>query len=207
MKALNKAISKFQKEVIFLALALIAMGILFIAFPESSTRIICYATGILACLWGLVRLVAHFKIDSIEVFGSYGMVQGAALLIVGVAIIAKPDVLAQFITAVFGIVMLVDGILKIQYAIDLGRIKVNGWIWVLITAILMIVLGIISIVNPFDTASALMIFLGCILIADGIADLVIIWYIVHSVKTLRREMAKNMRSVEDGFVEEEEDDF
>ena len=80
---------------------------MFIAFPESSARIICYATGIVACIWGLIRLVAHFKVDSMEVFGSYGLVQGATLLIIGIAIIAKPDVLAKFVTMAFGIIMLI----------------------------------------------------------------------------------------------------
>lgn len=207
MKELNKAISKFKREVMFLALALILLGILFIAFPKSSTVIICYATGIVACIWGFIRLVAHFRIDSMEVFGSYGLVQGAALLVVGIAIIANPNVLAKFITVVFGIIMLIDGTLKIQYSIDLGRIKVNGWIWVLVTAVLMIVLGVIAIVNPFETAVTLMIFLGCILIADGISDLIIIWYIVHSVKNIRREVERTQRSIVDGFDEELDDDF
>lgn len=207
MKEFNQAISKFKREVIFLALALILMGILFIAFPKSSTVIICYATGIVACIWGFIRLVAHFKIDSMEVFGSYGLVQGAALLIVGITIIANPDILAKFITIVFGIIMLIDGTLKIEYAIDLGRIKVNGWIWVLVTAVLMIVLGVIAIVNPFETAVTLMIFLGCILIADGISDLIIIWYIIHSVKIIRKEAAKAQRSIANGFDEDEDDDF
>ena len=207
MKELNKAISKFKREVMFLALALILLGILFLAFPKSSTAIICYATGIVTCIWGFIRLVAHFRIDSMEVFGSYGLVQGAALLVVGIAIIANPDVLAKFITVVFGIIMLIDGTLKIQYSIDLGRIKVNGWIWVLVTAVLMIVLGVIAIVNPFETAVTLMIFLGCILIADGISDLIIIWYIVHSVKNIRREVERTQRSIVDGFDEELDDDF
>lgn len=77
----------------------------------------------------------------------------------------------------------------------------------LVTAVLMIVLGVIAIVNPFETAVTLMIFLGCILIADGISDLIIIWYIIHSVKTIRKEAAKAQRSIADGFDEDEDDDF
>ena len=46
MKEIKQAINRFQREIIFLALSLILIGVLFIAFPESSARIICYATGI-----------------------------------------------------------------------------------------------------------------------------------------------------------------
>lgn len=207
MKDLNKTVSKFRKEIIFLSLSLIVLGFLFIVFPESSAQMICYATGIIACIWGLIRLVAHFRLETVEVFGSYGMVQGAALIIVGVAMISSPDVLAKFITTIFGFVMLVDGVLKIQYAIDLGRLKANGWIWVMVTAVLMIVLGVISIINPFETASALMIFLGCILVVDGVSDLVTIWYIVKIVKTIKKEFSRNHHSVIDGYAEDIDDDF
>lgn len=207
MKEIKQAINRFQREIIFLALSLILIGVLFIAFPESSARIICYAMGIVACIWGLIRLVAHFKVDSMEVFGSYGLVQGATLLIIGIAIIAKPDVLAKFVTMAFGIIMLIDGVLKIQYAIDLGRIKAGGWIWVMVTAVLMIVLGVIAIVNPFETNAVLMVFLGCILIADGISDLVVIGYIVRTVKTIKRAVTKNQRSVIDGYAEDLDDDY
>lgn len=202
MRELNKAITKFKREVMFLALALIVMGVLFIAFPDKSTTIICYATGIAACIWGFIRLVAHFKMETLDVFGSYGLVQGAALIIVGVAIIANPEYLAKFITVAFGIIMLIDGILKIQYAIDLGRIKANGWVWVLVVAVLMIVLGVIAIVNPFSTAVTLMRFLGIILIADGISNIIIILYIVKSVKSIRKEALKAQRSLMEGFEED-----
>ena len=115
--------------------------------------------------------------------------------------------LAKFVTMAFGIIMLIDGVLKIQYAIDLGRIKAGGWIWVMVTAVLMIVLGVIAIVNPFETNAVLMVFLGCILIADGISDLVVIGYIVRTVKTIKRAVTKNQRSVIDGYAEDLDDDY
>ena len=56
--------------------------------------------------------------------------------------------------------MLADGVLKIQYAVDLLRIKGQGWWIILLTAIIMAAAGIVVLFNPFASAVALMTFAG-----------------------------------------------
>ena len=45
-------VKTFKKEFIFTAIALIAVGAMFVILPESSTKIICYVTAGLLCVWG-----------------------------------------------------------------------------------------------------------------------------------------------------------
>ena len=47
-------VKTFKKEFIFTAIALIAVGAMFVILPKSSTKIICYVTAGLLCVWGII---------------------------------------------------------------------------------------------------------------------------------------------------------
>ena len=176
---------KFGRELFVVAGLLVLVGAMFLIAPKTSTRIICYALGAGAAIWGIIRIVSYFAAEKGgELVSSYGFVQGTALLAVGVIIIIKPSFLTDILTIVFGIIMLVDGILKIQYAMDLGRAKRGNWIWVLAVGILVVIVSIIILINPFkdNLAWVLMRILGISLIADGLLDIAVINYVGYHAR-------------------------
>jgi len=172
-----------KKDLIYAAIVMLVVGLLFAIFPNVSIALISYILGALLCVWGVVRIFAYFKEDRFAAFGSYGLLKGLAPLIVGIVIIANPNFLSGVLTVLFGVVTILDGVVKIQYGIDLMRVKAKGWIAVLIIAIVMTVLGIVAVCNPFATATALTVFSGIILAVDGATDLVAISYIKKVTKT------------------------
>jgi uncharacterized membrane protein HdeD (DUF308 family) len=164
------------------------IGVLFIAFPSSSGTIICYATGIVLCVWGIILMISYFATDNTVAFGSFGLVQGATLVILGAGILIWPDFLKGMLTLAFGLLIIADAVLKLQYAIDLMRIKASGWLAVLIVAVAMAVFGLVAVWNPFQTATVLTIFIGAVLIVDGVADLATVAYISRSIKALKKAL-------------------
>ena len=178
----------FIRNSIFAGLSLVLLGILFVVFPASSSTIICYATGIVLCVWGVVLMIGYFAASNTVAFGSFGLIQGAALAILGAGILIWPDFLKGMLTLVFGLLIMADAVLKLQYAIDLMRIKASGWLAVLIVAIAMAAFGLVAVWNPFKTATVLTIFLGAVLIVDGVADLATVAYISRSIKALKKAM-------------------
>ena len=155
---------------------------------QSSSTIICSATGIVLCVWGVVLIIGYFAAANTVAFGSFGLVQGAALAILGAGILIWPDFLKGMLTLVFGLLIIADAVLKLQYAIDLMRIKASGWPAVLIVAVAMVVFGLVAVWNPFKTAAVLTIFIGVVLIVDGVADLATVAYIARSIKALKKAM-------------------
>jgi len=177
MEKLKSLVRSIKLRMVAAALLLIALGVLFVLRPGSSGMIICYIVGGVLCLSGVVRFILYFTRDTVQTFGSFDLVSGAALLLFGGYILLRPEVLYGILTAVFGIILIVDGVLKLQYAIDLHRMKGSGWWAVLAVALLMAVLGIVALFNPFATMVTLMTFLGVVLIADGIVDILSISYL------------------------------
>lgn len=76
------------------------------------------------------------------------------------------------LTIVYGIVVLVAGVGKVQVATDMIRLKNKKWIIALISAIVSIVCAAVILNNPFASVAALWMFTGVVLIAEAIMDIV-----------------------------------
>ncbi len=175
-----------KRELIFANIAVIVLGILIVIFPESSTLIICRAVGVVLTIWGFFRIGFYF-IHRIETaFGSFGLVQGVAILGFGIYFLISPESLASFLTVILSIVLIVGGAMKLQYGIDLARVRVKYWWIPLAVAGVMLTLGIIAIIDPFGVAKNLMLFIGISLIVNGITDLLAIVFVSIMINKLSK---------------------
>lgn len=184
MEGLLKKIKGIRNEMIALAVILIVAGIFMVLFPNTSGKMICRGIGTVLCLWGAVRLIAYFKND--EIMGSFGLVQGAALAGFGIYILIRPQIIEVFLTAVFAIIIIVDGLLKLQYALDFRKLNANRWWIEAVCAAVMIVLGVVVLFNPFATVAAVMAFIGAVFVFEGAWDLVSILYISKIAKEFKK---------------------
>lgn len=80
---------------------------------------------------------------------------------------------------------MLDGVFKIQTALDARQFGLKAWWVVLVLAICSGGFGLLLIVNPFEGAVALMILLGVTMVVDGIQNLLVVLY---TVQTTREEM-------------------
>ena len=177
MEGLVKKIKGIRNEMIGLSIVLMLAGIFMILFPNTSGNIICRGVGV-------VRLVAYFRNN--EILGSFGLVQGVALAGFGLYILIRPGIIEVFLTTVFAIIIIVDGILKLQYALDFRKLDAGGWWIEAVCAAVMIILGIVVLFNPFATVAAVMLFIGVVFVFEGAWDLVSILYISKIAKEFNK---------------------
>lgn len=194
----RKKVKSTKREVTFVDIALLILGILMIIFPEQSGDIICIFIGVILGIWGLVRLITYFASGKVESFGSFALVQGAALLGFGILFIINPGMLKAFLSAALAIILIVSGVMKLQYAVDFLRLKAKFWYISLLGAIISITLGAIVFFNPFTTAKWLMLFIGISLVVNALWDLA-------SVAILSK-IAKNFAAKDDDMIEVESSD-
>ena len=193
----NKHINGTKREITFVNLATLVLGIFLIIFPEKSADIVCICTGAILGIWGLVRLIAYFASGKVESFGSFGLVQGAALLGIGILFVINPGILKTFLTAALGIILIVSGVMKLQYAVDLLRLKAKFWYLSLLGAVISITLGAVVFFNPFSTAKWLMIFIGIALVVNAL------WDIVSVIALTKAITANDKKMIEAEVVEED----
>ena len=180
-----KKIKGIKIELIIISIVLFALGFFLVIYPELSQLIICKAVGIALCVWGVLRLITYFSMAKEEIFGSFGLVQGISLLAFGLFFVMKPEVIAMFFGTILAIVIIIDGILKLQYGIGFYHMKADKWWIEAVVAAFMVVMGVIALFNPFDSSVALMIFIGIVLMVEGVSDLISIIRISAFVKKLK----------------------
>lgn len=186
-----KKIKGIRGELIIVSIALFVLGLFLVIFPDISQVVICKGIGIAFCVWGVLRLITYFRISKEEVLSSFGLVQGVTLIAFGVFFVMRPEAISVFFGTALSIVIIVDGILKLQYGIEFFHMKSGYWWIELIGAFVMVIMGIIALCNPFATTSALMIFVGIVFMVEGLWDLVSIVRISRFVK----KVADDIRSM------------
>ena len=146
-------------------------GILFIALPEISTKIVGIEIGIAAIVFGIVKLIGYFSKDLYRLAFQFDLEFGILMVILGTIVLFNPENLMAFIAASFGISILFDGLFKIRIALDSKRFGIKDW-WLIFS--LAILAGIIGIALIFDSAfgaGVLTVLMGVSLFSEGILNL------------------------------------
>ena len=177
-----KKIKGIKIELIIISVVLFALGLFLVIFPEISQLVICRVVGIALCVWGVLRLINYFRIAGSEILGSYGLVQGVTLLAFGMFFVIKPGFIAVFLGTALAIIIIIDGILKLQYAVDFYHLGSDKWWIEFIGSVVMVIIGIIALLNPFSTSSALIVFIGIALMIEGLWDFISLMRIVSVTK-------------------------
>lgn len=180
-----------KKEILFADIALFLLGLLMIIFKNQISAIICVAIGIILGIWGIIRLVKYFANDKTEALSSFGLAQGIALISFSVVFIIKPELLSGIVSVLLGIILIITGVVKLQYAVDMIKLKTKLWLVPLFGSIVSIALGVLSFI--YTDMSWLMIFVGIALMVTAVWDLI-------SVLLLARTSARN---AEDNVIEVE----
>lgn len=76
------------------------------------------------------------------------------------------------LTAIYGVITLVNGINKVQWSIDLLRFKQRYWFIAMIGAALTLIFGIIILLNPFTSTTILWTFIAVAMMVEAILDIV-----------------------------------
>lgn len=150
------------------------IGILLLINPIGFTSGIIITLGIALALTGAKELVGYFKADAEAAAAGSGLAKGLLLAVSGIFCMFKAEwfiVTFPILTVFYGILTLIGGISKIQWAVDMYRKKQNYWYIEVLGAVLTILFAILILTNPFASTAILWTFIGISLIAEAIIDI------------------------------------
>lgn len=162
--------------------ALCILGVLLIVYPTISAKVLCYILGGVLTVYGIIKMVGYFSKDLYRLAFQYDLASGALITALGVIMLVIPDGVISVTHTVIGILILADGLFKIQIAIDAKRFGVSRWWLIAAAAILTGVVGLLLILHPFAGAAAAMILMGVGLLAEGILNLSVVLCAVKIVR-------------------------
>ncbi len=165
MEKIKKSMGK-----IIVCLCEIAVGVVLIVNPDAFTKVVITAAGILFCILGAISVINYFREDPAEAALSQELTRGVLALLLGIFCIYKSSwIVTTFlpIIIIYGVAALVVGVLKLQWTVDMIRLKRGNWVPTAIAAALSIILGVVIILSPKDTMWT---FIAISLIVTGVVD-------------------------------------
>ena len=161
---------------ILVALIEAAIGILLLINPTGLARFIIRAFGVLLIIPGIFGIIRYFsekpEISAID----GGLFIGVLECLFGGFCAFNPQWFIDtfpVLTVLYGVGVLVMGVYKLQWCVDMIRFKAKYWYLVGISALLSAAFGIAILVDPFTATEALWMFIAITVIIDAVADIVV----------------------------------
>ena len=167
----TKAIRAAKIGSILLSALIGALGLLLALRPGLSLFLIGRVVGATMVVFGIVKLVGYFAKDLYRLAFQFDLAFGILLIIVGTILLSKPLGTAGLLCAALGVVLLADGLLRVQTALDARRFGLNTWWLMLALAVITGAVGALLALCPATGAEALTQLLGISLLAEGALNL------------------------------------
>ncbi len=163
---LNK-LNKYLNSGIILTIVFLLVGGILIVKPDISFNIISYLIGASLIVSGIYLFIIDSKTKNIfiNVF-----LYAILLTLIGILIILNPVTLKVILPIFLGLWFLISGIFKIR--LDIYMKDEPYFILSLITNIITVICGVILLINPVESVSAITISLGIIIVVSSISSLI-----------------------------------
>ncbi|HIY34397.1 MAG TPA: DUF308 domain-containing protein [Candidatus Eubacterium faecigallinarum] len=154
------------------------IGIILLVRPDESVEfisILCGATVIMLGVGAWISYFTKFRSTFLAILGTLAVVAGIILCVKYRSIISA-------VLFLFGIFVLVGGVVDLVSALEARKNDLKSWIISVVMAVITIVLGLLVIINPFNSVMALTRILGAGLIVYAVMDLITFIQIRKMVK-------------------------
>ena len=154
----------------------VALGVAVFVFPLASYVTLAILLGILMLLTGITQLVLASTSSNYLAQRGYMIAAGVLDIIFGVFLCVYPDITMIMLPVIMGIWMMYRSLMLIAFGGDMDTFKLGGRGFVIVGGILLLLLSVMVILNPFSIgvatviliAGAGLLLLGCLLCALSI---------------------------------------
>ena len=168
----------------------ILLGLLLLLAPQAVADVFCIALGLLVVLCGLQSLYGYFKKDNGSIRAAVSLLLSLPTIALGMwALLCTVQSAMTFewlLPLLFGLMLLVDGVVRAQSSFALAKRKGQKWWLLLLFSIVSVALGVLLVLHPFDAAVSAVMLCGILLIAEGALNLGCILYAAMELRTLDR---------------------
>lgn len=141
-------------------LACIALGVTVFIFPLASYLTLAILFGVLILLVGVVQLIIASSSSNYLTQRGYMIVGGILDVVLGVFLCIYPDITMFMLPIIMGIWMMYHSFMLIAFGGDLDTFKLGGSGLVILGGVLLLLLSILVIFNPFSAGVATVVVLA-----------------------------------------------
>jgi uncharacterized membrane protein HdeD (DUF308 family) len=152
---------------LFEGILLVVLGLLAILVPQVASLAVTLLLGWLFAISGIFGLIASFWARQAPGFW-WSLLSAVLSIVVGGLLLARPVVGVFSLTYLLIAFFFVEGVVSIMYAIEHRRELTGGWVWMLVSGIITLALGVMILAGlPSTAAWALGLLVGIDMVFGG----------------------------------------
>ena len=168
---MNDLLKSMKWGMMLTGLLTIIIGIMICANPSGAIISIIRFIGWILIIAGGFSAISEFM-QRTTTYRTYTTMTFAIIsLIFGIVLVIRPASFVNFVGTVVALILFVHGINAIVSALNSKKYGYNQWKLACLSGVVFAVVAFIVLINPFSSASALMLFIGIVLIGDGISNI------------------------------------
>lgn len=176
-----------------LSVLLCVMGILVILHPEASMDTFGILSGVMLIAFGAIKLIGYFSKDLFRLAFENDLSSGILMLVLGSNLLLHTERSLTFFCTVLGILILTDGLVKVQISVEARPFGIRQWRLLLVFAIATACFGCVLIFRPDPQMQVMIQMLGISLILDGILNIITM---LTTVKIVANQYADEMHDAD-----------
>ena len=177
-EVMKDIIKKKEIKGILGSLLLIVLSVFLMLKPIEIIGTLIKVIGMILLICGVFDFTNYFVNKKEESLFDYGLVKGIIEITIGVLFIFKYDLLINLFPCILGLIIVFINIFKLQTAISLKEFESNYMTGVIISS-LSIILGLVIVINPFETLEVVIIVSGAVLLISELSN------IIYSISVLK----------------------
>ena len=178
---MNELLKSMKWGMMLTGLLTIIIGVMICANPSGAIISIIRFIGWVLIVAGGVSAIGEFMQRTTS-YRTYSTMTFALIsLVFGIVLAIRPASFVNFVGTVVALILFVHGINAIVSALNSRKYGYNQWKIACLSGVAFIIL-----INPFSSASALMLFIGIVLIGDGISNIAMAFSIGRTMHTYHK---------------------
>lgn len=176
---------RFTNSILMTSIVFLIIGILLIVLPKESINVIgiIAAVGLIinGCVLVLIDIKAKNHYLPIDTF-----LEGIVSILLGILLVAYPSALAILLTIALGVYIITSSINVMKFSLSLKNVNSSKWLPLLMLSILDLILGILSICNPFAASLSYVTFVGIIILVHALLSIIDVLTLKNDVKNFEK---------------------
>lgn len=192
-----KFLRELKWDALLTGVLYILLGVVALVIPETMEKTLGYLLAVVLIFAGAVSMIGYLLRDAHQNYYHNDFLHGLISIGAGILVLLKVEIIISLIPFLLGVMVLISGCSKLQDVIDMKRMEYGNWAVMLVFAVANVVLGILLMCNPFQSATLLFRLIGIGLVFSGVTDVFTTCYFARKIRKYLAELETPETSYEE----------
>lgn len=180
MEYLQKILKKSGYASIVESIIFAILGIVLIAKPEETVKLISYILGVGFILVGIYKIINYIQTKGKDDLYNYNLIYGVMAIVIGLIAIIYSSTIGAIFRIIIGMWIIYSSVVRASSSLKLRALKSNIWIYTLLISIIMFICGLYITLNE----GTIIVTVGILMLVYAVMDIIENIIFLYNVKKI-----------------------